>query len=64
MQVEELGLRKLSEQLKEGGVQGDFGGRLTNEVASSEPVPDKNRALIAPYVPKMHEWAVFAFFGL
>jgi hypothetical protein len=65
MQVEELGLRKLSEQLKEGGAaMGDMGGRLTNEVATSEPVPDKNRALIAPYVPKMHEWAVFAFFGL
>jgi hypothetical protein len=64
MQIEELGLRKLSEQLKDGGLMGDTGGKLTKEVASSEAVPDKNRELIAPYVPKLHEWAVFAFFGL
>ena len=65
MQIEELGLRKLSEQLKEGGAaMGSVGGKLTNEVATSEPVPDKNRELIAPYIPKLQEWAVFAFFGL
>lgn len=65
MQIEELGLRSLSEKLKESGaLSGETGGKLTKEVASSEPVPDKNRALIAPYVPKLHEWAVFAFFGL
>jgi len=65
MQLEELGLRNLSQKLKEGGIGSDTTpGKLTNEVASNEPVPDKNRELIAPYVPKLHEWAVFAFFGL
>lgn len=64
MQLEELGLRNLSEKLKEGGLSEQTSGRLTNEVATNEPVPDKNRELIAPYVPKLHEWAVFAFFGL
>jgi hypothetical protein len=65
MQIEELGLRNLSEKLKEGGAfNGDTSGKLTSEVASNQPVPDKNRELIAPYVPKLHEWAVFAFFGL
>lgn len=64
MQIEELGLRKFSESLKEGGLGSDPSGKLTNEIASNEAVPDKNRALIAPYVPKLNEWAVFAFFGL
>lgn len=64
MQIEELGLRKLSESLKEGGLGSDPSGKLTSEIASNEAVPDKNRQLIAPYVPKLQEWAVFAFFGL
>ncbi len=65
MQVEEIGLRQLSEKLKESGaMSGDTSGKLTNEVASSEAVPDRNRALVAPYVPKMQDWAVFGFFGL
>lgn len=65
MQIEEIGLRQLSEKLKESGtMDGDTSDKLTNEVASSEPVPDRNRQLVAPYVPKMQEWAVFGFFGL
>ena len=64
MQIEELGLRNLSEKLKEGGAFNGDVGKLTNEVATSEAVPEKNRQLIAPYVPKLQEWAVFAFFGL
>ncbi len=65
MSIEELGLRNLSQQLKAGGIGSNPGSiTLTNEVASNEPVPDHNRKLIAPYVPKMQNWAVFAFFGL
>ena len=65
MSVEELGLRKLTEALKEGGATaGQSMGSLTSEVASQEPVPDRNKELIAPYMPKLQNWAVFAFFGL
>ena len=65
MSVEELGLRKLTEAIKEGGAAaGASMGSLTSEVATQEPVPDRNKALIAPYMPKLKDWAVFAFFGL
>lgn len=65
MQIEEIGLRQLSEKLKESGATSDdSGGKLTSEVASSEPVPNRNRELVAPYVSKMQDWAVFGFFGL
>jgi hypothetical protein len=65
MSVEELGLRKLTEAIKEGGAAaGASMGDLTSEVATQEPVPDRNKELIAPYMPKLKDWAVFAFFGL
>ncbi len=41
------------------------GGRATRPIASSaDSVPARNRDLVAPYLPKMKNWAVLAFFGL
>lgn len=62
--IEDLGLRNMTEQMKNGGFTGDIGSKITNEIASNEPVPDRNRELVAPYVPKMKDWAVYGFFGL
>ena len=64
MTLEDMGLRNFTEALKNSGAGGDFSGKITNEIASNEPVPDRNRELVAPYVPKMKDWAVYGFFGL
>jgi hypothetical protein len=64
MTLEDMGLRNFSEALKNSGAGGDFQAKITNEIATNEPVPDRNRELVAPYVPKMKDWAVYGFFGL
>jgi hypothetical protein len=64
MTLEDMGLRNFTDALKNSGAAGDFSGKITTEIASNEPVPDRNRELVAPYVPKMKDWAVYGFFGL
>jgi flagellar basal body-associated protein FliL len=64
MTLEDMGLRNFTDALKNSGAGGDFSGKITTEIASNEPVPDRNRELVAPYVPKMKDWAVYGFFGL
>ncbi len=54
----ELIVRKLPDTLKQGG-------NITRPIAGpGDPVSERNRELVAPYLPKMKEWAVLAFFGL
>lgn len=64
MTLEDMGLRNFTEALKNSGAGGDIPGKITSEIATNEAVPDRNRELVAPYVPKMKDWAVFGFFGL
>ena len=56
MTITELSLRNLPEAMREGN--------LTQQVRNSDPVPPRNAQLVAPYLPKMKEWAPLAFFGL
>jgi hypothetical protein len=64
MSLGEMGLAQLEDALKASGAMGDAAKDLRREVTSSEPVPDHNKKLVAPYLPKLKEWAVFGFFGL
>jgi hypothetical protein len=54
----EISLRDLPDALRTGGV----GARPIP--GSGDPVSEHNRQVVAPYVPKMKEWVVLAFFGL
>jgi hypothetical protein len=48
----------MSKTTKEGGV-------VTRPIAgSSDPVSQRNKELVAPYIPKLKESAALAFFGL
>jgi len=66
MSIEEVGFKNFSDALKQSGASGAdaMSGALTHEIASNEAVPDRNKELVAPYLPKLKDWAVFAFFGL
>jgi hypothetical protein len=58
LQAMELIARKLPDTLEQGG-------NITRPIAGpGGPVSERNRELVAPYLPKMKEWAVLAFFGL
>src|SRR5262249_20404979 len=43
------------------GTGGDAAGRPP--AAPPGPAPDRNKQLVAPYLPKLKDWAVLAFFG-
>ena len=43
------------------GQGGDAAGRPP--AAPPGPAPDRNKQLVAPYLPKLKDWAVLAFFG-
>ncbi len=54
----ELSTRNLSDALKKGGA-------ATRPIpGSGDPVSQRNKDLVAPYVSRMKDWAVLAFFGL
>lgn len=54
----ELGSRNVQDMLKQGNV-------VTRPIAgSSDPVSQHDKALVAPYIPKLKESAALAFFGL
>jgi hypothetical protein len=54
----ELSNRNVSDMTKEGGV-------ATRPIAGSgDPVSQRNKELVAPYIPKLKNSAVLAFFGL
>lgn len=54
----ELTLRKPPDAAKQGG-------SITRPIpGSGDPVPERNKQLVAPYLSKMKDWAVLAFFGL
>ncbi len=56
--VTEIALRNMSSAMKQGG-------EIVRPVGTAgEPVPDRNKQLVAPYLPRMKEWAVVAFFGM
>jgi hypothetical protein len=40
------------------------GGDITRTMPSADDVPERNKAIVAPYMPKLREWAPFIFFGL
>ncbi len=57
--VTEIALRNLSSAMKQGG------GDIVRPVGTAgEPVPERNKELVAPYMPRMKDWAVVAFFGM
>jgi hypothetical protein len=58
--IAQFNLDKLQEEMKNGGVST---GDMPKE-AISEDVPPRNKALVQPYLPKLKDWAPFAFFGL
>ena len=66
MSIEQVGLGKLTEALKQSGALNgnQVGDTISREIASNEIVPDRNKAIVEPYLPKLKDWAVFAFFGL
>ena len=58
LNVVELVDRNVSNTAKEGGV-------VTRPIAGSgDPVSQRNKALVAPYIPKLKDSAALAFFGL
>ncbi len=58
LQVSEINPRDLPDALKQGRA-------VTRPIpGSGDPVSQRNKDLVAPYLPRMKEWAVFAFFGL
>ena len=52
-------LKKIAEQAKDGNVDSLQGV----EKGSLADVPEKNKALVAPYEKQLQEWAPLAFFG-
>jgi hypothetical protein len=58
MNIMEISLRNMEQSIKQGA-------GLTRPVAeSTDTVPPRNKKLVAPYLPNLKDWAVFAFFGL
>ena len=58
VQLTQLKTRNLQEALSQGG-------EAMRPIASAiESVPPRNKEIVAPYLPKMKDWAVLAFFGL
>ena len=55
-----IDLRKLEDAVEKGTGINDIG----IERMPRPKVPEKNRALVKPYLNKMDEWLPFAFFGL
>jgi hypothetical protein len=58
LNIMELSLRNMQQAMKEGG-------NVVRPIEStSDPASQHDKALVAPYLPKLEDWAVFAFFGL
>jgi hypothetical protein len=58
LELVELGTRNLQEALKEGNV-------VTHPVArAGDPISQRNRELVAPFIPRLKNSAALAFFGL
>jgi hypothetical protein len=58
LELVELGTRNLQEALKEGNV-------VTHPVArAGDPLSQRNRELVAPFIPRLKNSAALAFFGL
>jgi len=58
MTVAELSVKNLPELARQGG-------SVTKEVGDAVgDVPPRNKELVAPLIPKLKDWAPFAFFGL
>ena len=58
MKLFEMDVRNLPDAVKQGGA-------VTRPIPGiTDPVSEHNKQLVAPYVPKMKDWAVLAFFGL
>ena len=58
MDVVELSIKNLPEQAKQGGGV----TKVVGEAGAA--VPARNKELVAPFVPKLKDWAPLAFFGL
>lgn len=59
MSLASLDLSNLPDAMKAGG------GDMTRQVGGSGmDVPERNKELVKPYLPKLKDWAVFAFFGM
>jgi hypothetical protein len=60
MELAALNLSNLPDAIKAGG-----GGNVTQQVGGSgTDVPEHNKELVKPYLPKLKDWAVYAFFGM
>ncbi len=60
MSVAEISLRNLNRSSIANG-----GQNIVRPVATAgQEVPERNKQLIAPYLPRMKDWAVVAFFGM
>ncbi len=58
LDLAQLNLANLPEAVSQGG-------GATHPVAEAAgDVPPRNKELVAPYLPKLKEWAVLAFFGM
>ena len=58
LNITEIALRDARDKVKEGD-------SLFAPIKSAiGPVPVRNKALVAPYLPKLQEWAKLAFFGV
>jgi len=56
--IAQISLANLPDAVKNGGaVSHDMPG-------ADDEVPARNKALVQPYLPKLKDWAPFAFFGL
>ncbi len=55
--LREMDLRRIAEQARAGGT-------IVREVPTTGEVPERNKALVAPYADKLREWTALAFFGL
>ncbi len=60
LSIAQLNLDKLQEAMKNAGTPNSD---IPKE-AISEDVPPRNKQLVQPYLPRLKDWAPFAFFGL
>jgi hypothetical protein len=58
MVFSQINFKDLQDSIKQSG------GSTTDLEELSRSVPEKNKALVKPYVEKMKDWMPFAFFGL
>jgi hypothetical protein len=58
--IAQVSLANLPDAVKNGAA----GGGSAEVSRASADVPPRNKALVEPYLPKLKEWAPYAFFGL